>query len=50
MQTFGSLTLQPALERPELLGDPVREALASWEHAGTWELRRSTRTSPTPPR
>ena len=34
MQTFGSLTIQPALDRPELLGDPVREALSSWEHAG----------------
>ena len=34
MQTFGSLTLQPALDHPELLGDPVREALSSWEHAG----------------
>ena len=32
MQTFGTLTLHPALERPELLGEPVREALASWEH------------------
>jgi prolyl-tRNA editing enzyme YbaK/EbsC (Cys-tRNA(Pro) deacylase) len=34
MRTFGTLTLQPALERPDLLGDPVRKALASWEHAG----------------
>ena len=34
MQTFGSLTIQPALDHPELLGDPVREALSSWEHAG----------------
>jgi prolyl-tRNA editing enzyme YbaK/EbsC (Cys-tRNA(Pro) deacylase) len=33
-QTFGSLTIQPALEHPELLGDPVRAALSSWEHAG----------------
>ncbi len=33
MQTFGSLTLQPALDHPSLLGDPVREALSSWEHA-----------------
>lgn len=33
MQTFGTLTLQPALEHPHLLADPVREALASWEHA-----------------
>lgn len=32
MQTFGTLTLQPALERPELLGTPVRQALDSWEH------------------
>ena len=34
MQTFGSLTIHPALDRPELLGDPVREALSSWEQAG----------------
>ncbi len=34
MQTFGSLTIQPALDHPDLLGDPVREALSSWEHAG----------------
>jgi prolyl-tRNA editing enzyme YbaK/EbsC (Cys-tRNA(Pro) deacylase) len=33
MQTFGSLTIQPALDHPSLLGDPVREALSSWEHA-----------------
>ncbi len=33
MQTFGSLTIQPALDHPDLLGDPVREALSSWEHA-----------------
>ena len=33
MQTFGTLTLQPALERPDLLGDPVSKALASWQHA-----------------
>lgn len=32
MQTFGTLTLQPALEHPHLLADPVREALAGWEH------------------
>jgi prolyl-tRNA editing enzyme YbaK/EbsC (Cys-tRNA(Pro) deacylase) len=34
MQTFGSLTIRPALDHPDLLGDPVREALASWEHGG----------------
>ena len=34
MQTFGSLRIQPALDRPHLLGDPVREALFTWEHAG----------------
>ena len=34
MQTFGSLTIHPALDHPELLGDPVREALSSWEQAG----------------
>lgn len=33
MQTFGTLTLKPALEHPDLLGDPVREALTAWEHA-----------------
>jgi len=33
MQTFGTLTIQPALEHPDLLGDPVREALSGWEHA-----------------
>jgi prolyl-tRNA editing enzyme YbaK/EbsC (Cys-tRNA(Pro) deacylase) len=33
MQTFGTLTLQPALEHPDLLGAPVLEALKSWEHA-----------------
>lgn len=34
MQMFGTLTLKPALEHPELLGDPVREALSLWGHAG----------------
>jgi prolyl-tRNA editing enzyme YbaK/EbsC (Cys-tRNA(Pro) deacylase) len=34
MQTFGTLTLAPALDHPELLGGPVRAALGSWEHAG----------------
>src|ERR1700712_5487332 len=34
IDSFGSLTLLPALEHPDLLGDPVRAALASWEHAG----------------
>ncbi len=33
MQTFGSLTLAPALEHPDLLGAPVRAALSTWEHA-----------------
>jgi prolyl-tRNA editing enzyme YbaK/EbsC (Cys-tRNA(Pro) deacylase) len=33
MQTFGTLTLQPALDHPELLGTPVHEALTAWEHA-----------------
>jgi prolyl-tRNA editing enzyme YbaK/EbsC (Cys-tRNA(Pro) deacylase) len=33
MQTFGTLDLAPALDHPDLLGAPVREALASWEHA-----------------
>ncbi len=34
MQTFGTLTLHPVLEHADLVGAPVREALASWEHAG----------------
>lgn len=34
MRTFGSLELQPALDRPELLGGPVLAALSSWEHGG----------------
>jgi prolyl-tRNA editing enzyme YbaK/EbsC (Cys-tRNA(Pro) deacylase) len=33
MQTFGTLTLRPALEQPDLLADPVRAALTGWEHA-----------------
>jgi prolyl-tRNA editing enzyme YbaK/EbsC (Cys-tRNA(Pro) deacylase) len=33
MQTFGTLTIQPALEHPALLGAPVRDALSSWEHS-----------------
>ena len=33
MQTYGRLTLVPALERADLLGETVRDALASWEHA-----------------
>jgi prolyl-tRNA editing enzyme YbaK/EbsC (Cys-tRNA(Pro) deacylase) len=32
MQTIGTLTLQPALEHPELLGKPVLEALTAWTH------------------
>ena len=32
-QTFGTLTLSPALEHPDLLRAPVREALTGWEHA-----------------
>jgi prolyl-tRNA editing enzyme YbaK/EbsC (Cys-tRNA(Pro) deacylase) len=32
MQTFGSLTLTPALEHPHLLAAPVRAALSAWEH------------------
>ena len=34
MQTFGTLTLQPALEHPHLLGEPVRRMLDAWEHGG----------------
>ena len=33
MQTFGTLSLEPALDRPELLGAPVLAALKEWEHA-----------------
>jgi prolyl-tRNA editing enzyme YbaK/EbsC (Cys-tRNA(Pro) deacylase) len=33
MQTFGRLTLSPALDHLELVAAPVREALATWEHA-----------------
>ncbi len=33
MQTFGTLTLQPALDHPELLGAPVLDVLKTWEHA-----------------
>jgi prolyl-tRNA editing enzyme YbaK/EbsC (Cys-tRNA(Pro) deacylase) len=29
---IGSLTVQPALEHPDLLGETVRAALAAWEH------------------
>ncbi|MCW2846332.1 MAG: hypothetical protein JWR90_306 [Marmoricola sp.] len=34
IDSFGSLTLLPALDHPELVGEPVRAALSSWEHAG----------------
>ncbi len=33
MQTLGTLTLLDAREHAELLGPPVRDALASWRHA-----------------
>jgi prolyl-tRNA editing enzyme YbaK/EbsC (Cys-tRNA(Pro) deacylase) len=32
MRMFGTLELRPALDHPELLGEPVRRALAGWEH------------------
>ena len=32
MQTFGSLTLMPALEHPGLVATPVRGALDAWDH------------------
>ena len=32
METYGTLTLRPALEHPDLLGDAVRVALSSWSH------------------
>ncbi|RYE73991.1 MAG: hypothetical protein EOO74_12225, partial [Myxococcales bacterium] len=31
--SLGTLTTQPALERPELLADPVRAALSAWADA-----------------
>ncbi len=31
--TLGNLSATPALDRPDLLADPVRQALASWAHA-----------------
>ena len=34
METFGTLTLRRALDHADLLAAPVRDALASWEHAG----------------
>ena len=34
MQTLGTLTLSPALDHLDLVGEPVRAALATWEHAG----------------
>ncbi len=33
MHPLGSLTLVPALDRPDLLAAPVREALGAWPHA-----------------
>jgi len=33
MQTFGTLALEPALDHPDLLGAPVQQALATWQHA-----------------
>ena len=32
MNTFGTLTIEPALEHPDLLAAPVRRALESWDH------------------
>ncbi len=34
MQTFGTLTIEPALDHPDLLGAPVLEALSGWAPAG----------------
>lgn len=34
MQTIGTLTLHPVLERLDLVGTPVRQALSTWVHAG----------------
>ncbi|MBA2560014.1 MAG: hypothetical protein H0V07_09030 [Propionibacteriales bacterium] len=34
MQALGSLTPIPVAERPDLLADPVRSALAQWPHVG----------------
>ena len=33
MDSFGGLELHPATAFPDLLGEPVRAALADWEHA-----------------
>ena len=33
MQTFGTLTIEPALEHPDLLAAPVLEALSGWAHS-----------------
>ncbi|MFL6158490.1 MAG: YbaK/EbsC family protein [Marmoricola sp.] len=33
IHTLGSLTTVPALDRPDLVGEPVAALLASWEHA-----------------
>ncbi|GAB3999229.1 YbaK/EbsC family protein [Nocardioides marmoraquaticus] len=33
MEPLGSLGLVPALDRPDLLAEPVRTALEAWEHA-----------------
>jgi len=33
MHTFGTLTIEPAIEHPALLATPVRKALDAWEHA-----------------
>lgn len=34
MDPLGSLVLVPALDRPDLLAEPVRAALEAWGHAG----------------
>ncbi len=40
MQTLGTLTLLDALEHAELLGPPVRDALAAWPHAAEVRVAR----------
>jgi prolyl-tRNA editing enzyme YbaK/EbsC (Cys-tRNA(Pro) deacylase) len=35
---IGSLTTQPAVDHPELLGVPVAKVLEAWEHAGVVEI------------
>ena len=40
MDSFGALELHPASGCPDLLGEPVRAALAAWEHASEVRVAR----------